>query len=154
MSPYARFVAMILVAAVLMFGLMYLNTWQWSHVRFSQTRLFMTLIMAGAMTLVMLAFMHRMYTDRRANLALVFAGVALIGAGLALVRSQGTVDDVAWMRAMIPHHSIAVLTSERARIADPRVRALADQIIETQRREIAQMETLIASLQAGDAPAP
>lgn len=155
MHPYRRFVLMILAASVLMFCLMYLNTYQLSHVRFSQTRLFMTFIMAGSMALVMLFFMLHMYKDKRANLAIAIAGVALIGLGLGLVRSQATVGDIAWMKAMIPHHSIAILTSERARISDPRVRKLADEIIEAQRREISEMEALIDELEQrppGDAP--
>ena len=151
MHPYRTFVLMIVTASVLMFGLMYLNTYQLDHVWFSQTRLFMTMIMAGAMTLVMLFFMRHMYRNRAANVALVVAGVALLAGGLWLVRSQATVGQVAWMKAMIPHHSIAILTSERARISDPRVRDLADGIIETQRREIAEMEALIAELEDGRA---
>lgn len=147
MHPYIRFVLMILAASVLMFCLMYLNTYQLGHVWFSQTRLFMTFIMAGSMALVMLFFMLHMYKDKRANLAIVIAGVALIGLGLGLVRSQATVGDIAWMKAMIPHHSIAILTSERARISDPRVRKLADAIIEAQRREISEMEVLIDDLE-------
>lgn len=150
MKPYRTFFLMIVVASVLMFGLMYLNTYEASHVWFSQTRLFMTFIMAGAMALVMLFFMRGMYTNRAANLGIIAGSVALVGLGLWLVRSQATVGDVAWMKAMIPHHSIAILTSERARISDPRVRELADGIIETQRREIAEMESLIRDLQ--DAP--
>jgi len=138
---------MILAASVLMFGLMYLNTYQLSHVWFSQTRMFMTFIMAGSMALVMLSFMRKMYSDKRANLAIVIGSVALIGLGLWLVRSQATVGEVAWMKAMIPHQSIAILTNERARIEDPRVRKLADEIIEAQRREIAEMEFLIDDLE-------
>lgn len=149
--PYRNFVAMIVAASVLMFGLMYLNTYQASHVWFSQTRLFMTLIMAGSMGLVMLFFMRHMYEDRAVNLAIVVASLALVGGGLWLVRSQATVGDVAWMKAMIPHHSIAILTSERARITDPRVRRLADEIIEAQRREIAEMEALIEDIEDGRA---
>lgn len=148
MHPYRNFLLMIFTGSVLMFGLMYLNTYQLSHVWFSQTRLFMTCIMAGAMALVMLGFMRHMYTDRRANIAIVVGSVALMALGFALVRSQATVGDVAWMKAMIPHHSIAILTSERARITDPRVRELADGIIETQRREIAEMEALIEDIDA------
>lgn len=147
MHPYRTFVLMILVASVLMYGLMYLNNYELGHVWFSQTRMFMTFIMAGSMALVMLFFMRHMYTDRRANLAIVIAGVALIGLGTWLVRSQVTVADTAWMKAMIPHHSIAILTSERANISDPRVRELADEIIEAQRREIAEMEALIEDLE-------
>ncbi len=146
MHPYRKFLIMILVASVLMFCLMYLNTYQIDHVWFSQTRLFMTFIMAGSMALVMLFFMRNMYKDSCANLAIVIGSVALMGAGLWLVRSQATVADVAWMKAMIPHHSIAILTSERAQISDPRVRELADSIIQAQRKEIAEMEALITDL--------
>ncbi|SDM46604.1 protein of unknown function [Oryzisolibacter propanilivorax] len=144
--PYRRFLLMIAVASVLMYVLMYLNTYEVAHVHFSQTRLFMTCIMAGSMALVMLFFMRHMYQDRRANTAIAIGSVVLIIAGLGLVRSQATVGDVAWMQAMIPHHSIAILTSERARITDPRVRKLADGIIETQRREIGEMDALVADL--------
>lgn len=147
MHPYRNFVLMICVASVLMFFLMYLNTYQLDHAWFSQTRMFMTLIMAGSMTLVMLIFMRHMYKDKRANAAIVAGGLALIVLGFWLVRSQATVGDVAWMKAMIPHHSIAILTSGRANITDPRVRKLADEIIETQRREIAEMEFLIGDLE-------
>jgi len=68
------------------------------------------------------------------------------------VRSQETVDDVSYMKAMIPHHSIAIMTSERAHIKDPEVRKLADGIIDAQVREIAQMKQMIARLQANPAP--
>ncbi|MEO5628749.1 MAG: DUF305 domain-containing protein [Thermomonas sp.] len=149
MHPYRNFLTMILVSSVLMFGLMYLNTYQLDHVWFSQTRMFMTFIMAGSMALVMLYFMRQMYKDRKKNVGIVVGSLALMALGLGLVRSQATVGDVAWMKAMIPHHSIAILTSERARIEDPRVRKLADGIIEAQRREIGEMEALIADLRAG-----
>jgi peptidoglycan/LPS O-acetylase OafA/YrhL len=145
MHPYRNFILMIAVSATLMFGLMYSTNYQFSHVWFSETRLFMTFIMAGIMALVMLLFMLHMYKSKRANVAIVIGAVALMGLGLA--RSQITVDDVAWMKAMIPHHSIAILTSERANITDPRVRKLADEIIEAQRREIAEMEVLIRDLE-------
>jgi len=154
MHAYRNFVLMITVSASLMFGLMYLNTYAFEHVWFSQTRLFMTFIMAGSMALVMLFFMRHMYQNRKANLAIVVGSLALMGAGLWLVRSQATVDDVAWMKAMIPHHSIAILTSERAGISDPRVRELADSIIEAQRREIGEMEQLIEDLRSRPAERP
>jgi hypothetical protein len=154
MHPYRTFIATILISSTLMFCLMYLNTYQLSHVWFSQTRMFMTFIMAGAMALVMLFFMRHMYKDKKANVSIVIGSVALMGLGLWLVRSQDTVGDIAWMKAMIPHHSIAILTSERARITDPRVRKLADGIIETQRREIAEMESLIKDIRQQPAEGP
>jgi peptidoglycan/LPS O-acetylase OafA/YrhL len=146
MHPYRNFILMIAVSASLMFGLMYLNTYQISHVWFSQTRLFMTFIMAGSMALVMLFFMRHMYKNKQTNVAIVIGSIVLMGSGLWLVRSQATVGDVAWMKAMIPHHSIAILTSGLAGITDPRVRKLADEIIDAQRREIREMEGLIRDI--------
>jgi uncharacterized protein (DUF305 family) len=146
---YGRFAAMIATSTVAMFGLMYLNTYQLDHVAFSETRTYMALVMGATMAVIMLAFMLKMHTNRRVNLA-IFAGSALVFAvALWLVRSQITVDDVSYMKAMIPHHSIAIMTSERAQIADPRVRKLADKIIESQREEIAEMKALIGALETG-----
>ena len=153
-GSYGRFLAMIATSTVVMFGLMYLNTYTLSHVHFSQTRMWMALYMGAAMAIVMLAFMLGMYADRRRNLAIVAGAVLAFAAALFLVRSQATVGDEAWMKAMIPHHSIAILTSERANLSDPRVRALADAIIAAQLAEIAEMEAYIADIEAnGDAPA-
>ena len=148
---YTRFLAMIATSTLAMFALMYLNTYQLDHVFFSETRLYMALVMGAAMAIVMLAFMLGMYRSRAVNIG-IFAGSALVFAlALWLVRSQATIDDVDYMRAMIPHHSIAILTSERAEIEDPRVRNLADGIIESQRREIEEMKVLIDDLERGGA---
>ncbi|WP_245157743.1 DUF305 domain-containing protein [Brevundimonas sp. A19_0] len=144
---YRRFAGMIAASTVIMYGLMYLNTYQWSHVHFSETRLYMALLMGATMAVVMIGFMWSMYKERAVNLAIVGGAVIVFAGSLWLVRSQATVGDVSYMRAMIPHHSIAILTSERANIRDPRVRELADGIIEAQRREIDEMETLIADLE-------
>jgi uncharacterized protein (DUF305 family) len=150
MGSYARFYAMVATSTALGFGAMYLNTYAIDHVFFSWTRFFMAMIMGGLMTAVMMLFMWGMYKGRGRWVALGLAAVLFV-AGLALVRSQATVDDVAYMRAMIPHHSIAILTSERAGIRDPRVRKLADGIIGTQKREIGEMKELIADLRGKDA---
>lgn len=151
---YSRFLTMIATSTIIMFGLMYLNSWEISHVWFSQTRMWMALYMGAAMAVVMLAFMLGMYKNRRANIAIVVGSVIAFSAGLHLVRSQDTVGDIAWMKAMIPHHSIAIMTSTRANISDPRVRNLADEIIEAQEREIAEMEALIADLNGGPPATP
>lgn len=148
MHAYLRFWAMIITSSITMFGLMYINTYQLSHVWFSQTRWFMTMIMAGAMTIIMFLFMKSMYKNKMANIGILVIGFLLIITGTVLVRSQATVNDVAWMKAMIPHHSIAVLTSTRAEIKDARVRKLADGIIKTQLKEITEMEKLIKDLES------
>lgn len=151
---YGRFFAMIATSTVVMFALMYLNTYAIDHVFFSQTRMWMALYMGAGMAVVMLAYMLGMYASKKTNLA-IFAGAAVAFVlSLWLVRSQATVEDLAWMRAMIPHHSIAILTSERADISDPRVRALADAIIEAQRSEIEEMKRYIADIEANGDAAP
>lgn len=146
LSPYIRFLGMIGTSTVAMYALTYLNTFELGHVRWSETRVYMALIMGSAMAAIMLTFMLHMHRNWKANVAIYFASAAVFVASLLLVRSQITVQDVSYMRAMIPHHSIAILTSERAEISDPRVRELAEEIIETQRREIDEMNRLIAEL--------
>ena len=150
---YGRFAAMIATSTIVMFGLMYLNTYAWSHVAFSQTRSWMAILMGAMMALIMIGFMSNMYRNRRANIAIMVGAVAVFAGALWLVRSQQTVGDVAYMKAMIPHHSIAIMTSERAHIRDPRVRLIADRIIDAQVREIAEMKREIARLEAHPTPA-
>ena len=150
---YRRFAAMIATSTLVMFGLMYLNTYVIEHVAFSQTRAWMAVVMGAVMAVMMLGFMWGMYKNTRANIAIVVGAVAVFAVSLTLVRSQATVGDVSYMKAMIPHHSIAVMTSERANIRDPEVRRLADEIIEAQVREIAEMKRMIARLEAEPPPA-
>ncbi|MCO8128123.1 DUF305 domain-containing protein [Acidimicrobiia bacterium EGI L10123] len=143
-SMYLRFGAMIATSTVVMFLLTYTNTYAWDHVRFSEERLYMALVMGAAMAVIMLGFMmSMMYKNTRINLAIVAAAVVVFAGAQFLSRSQVLVEDEAYMKGMIPHHSIAILTSERADIDDVRVRELADEIIEAQRKEIAEMDWLI-----------
>lgn len=147
MKPYAKFGLMILVSTFLMYWLMYLNVFQFDHIFFSQTRLYMALIMGSVMAFVMLLFMWGMYKNKKLNAIILGVSALVFGLSLWLVRSQTTIDDVSWMRAMIPHHSIAILTSERAEIEDPRVKQLSEEIIKAQEREIAEMKRLIEELE-------
>ena len=145
-ASYLRFWLMVTASTVIGFGAMYLNTYELDHVFFSWTRFFMSMIMGGVMTAVMMLFMWGMYPNKQANRGVIAIAAVLFFAGLGLVRSQATVGDVAYMRAMIPHHSIAILTSGRANIKDERVRKLADGIIEAQKKEIQEMKNLISDL--------
>ena len=143
---YWRFGAMIATSVVVMFAIKYLSTYEWSHVWYSETRTYMALMMGGAMGVIMLGFMLGMYRNRRINTAIFVGAAALFGISLGLVRSQTTVQDESYMKSMIPHHSIAILTSERSEISDYRVCRLAEEIIRAQRREIAEMEWLIRDI--------
>ncbi len=143
MNPYVRFGAMIATSTAVMLGLMYLNTYAFEHVFWSETRFYMAFVMGAVMAIIMMGFMWGMYKNTKLNIAIMAGGVAVFGLALFLVRSQSTIGDESYMSAMIPHHSIAIMTSERAHIRDPRVRKMAHDIIVAQRREIAQMKYLL-----------
>lgn len=144
---YWRFAAMITTSTVVMFGLMYLNTYAFEHLFWSETRLWMALLMGASMAIIMLSFMLSMYSNKHINVAIYVCSILVFAFSLWVVRSQATISDTDYMEAMIPHHSIAILTSERAQITDPRVRKLADEIIEAQRREISEMKYLTRDLE-------
>lgn len=143
MSHYVRFGLMIATSVVIMFCLKYISTYEMSHVYFSETRTYMVLMMGAAMAVIMLSFTLPMHKHKNVNTGIyVGSGVVFIAA-IFLVRSQTTIQDSSYMRSMIPHHSIAILTSERSEIIDVRVRELADGIIEAQRKEIKEMDWLL-----------
>ena len=136
-KKYLRFGLMILTSTLVMFALTYANSYELAHMKWSETRFYMVFYMGAAMALIMLGFMLSMYKNKAINAAIVVGSIVVFGAALALVRSQATVQDSSWMKAMIPHHSIAILTSERAEIDDVRVCELAEAIVQAQKREIA-----------------
>lgn len=157
-SNYRTFFAMIATSTLIMFGLMYFNSYAVDHIRFSETRTYMAIYMGSIMSIVMLLFMWGMYKNKIINITILIVSAFVFVGSLWLVRSQTTVQDQSWMKAMIPHHSIAILKSSRAEIEDVRVRQLADEIIAAQKREIAEMEWLIEDiarngLAAGEAEA-
>lgn len=140
---YWRFGAMIATSTTVMFGLMYLNTFAWDYVRWSETRFYMAFLMGATMAVIMLGFMLSMYKNTKLNIGIAAGAILVFTGSLWLVRSQNTVQDQSYMRAMIPHHSIAILTSERAELDDLRACDLAVNMIEAQRREIDEMDWLI-----------
>ena len=143
MKKYWKFLLMIGVSTVIMFGMMYLNVYSIDHLFFSRTRVFMALMMGAVMAIIMLLFMWKMYENKTLNKIILGVSVLVFAGSLFMVRSQTTVSDVAWMKAMIPHHSIVILTSKRANLKDPEVKKLANDIIEAQEKEIEQMKKLI-----------
>ena len=138
---------MLLLSAIAMYITMYFNTYKLNHVFFSWTRMYMTLIGVGAMAIIMLVFMLNMYQSKKKNIAVLLTSVSLMVSATTLVRMQLPIDDIKWMKAMIPHHSIAILTSSRADIKNKEVKQLAEEIIEAQKREIEKMKQLIQKLE-------
>ncbi len=145
---YRKFFIVLGLSFTAMYGTMYLNTYAIDHVYFSMTRLYMACLGISVMGIIMLIMMRGMYTNRRKNLVILLGCGLLFSLALLLVRIQSPIiGDVLYMKGMIPHHSIAILTSERADIKDPEVRKLADGIIEAQKKEIELMKNMIIRLE-------
>src|SRR5690625_944338 len=145
---YKQFFLMLGGSFIAMYITMYLNTYEIDHIYFSLTRFYMTCLGIAAMAVIMLSLMLKMYRNKKKNIAIYVGSVVLFISALGLVRAQAPIiGDVLYMKAMIPHHSIAILTSKRADIKDPEVRKLADDIIEAQEREIAEMKKYIKRLE-------
>ncbi len=153
-TPYSRFFLMLGTSLVAMYAVMYLNVYEWDHVYFSLTRVYMALLMLVPMTLIMMGFMWNMYPNKRRNALIMGGSLVAFVLVTILVRSQTFVDDTLWMKAMIPHHSIAIMVSKRADLKDPEVRQLADSIIAAQEREIRQMQRMLARLKREPAARP
>ncbi len=147
-NKYTTFILMLVFSFIAMYITMYLNTYAIDHVYFSLTRFYMTCLGISAMAVIMWFFMRNMYKNKKKNIAILAGSFILFVSALGLVRAQKPIiGDILYMRAMIPHHSIAILTSERADIQDPEVRKLADDIIKAQRKEIAEMKAMIKRLE-------
>ncbi|TDN88824.1 hypothetical protein DET49_108149 [Salegentibacter sp. 24] len=144
---YTKFIIMLALSFIAMYITMYMNTYEWDHVWFSLTRFYMVCLGIAAMAVIMLTTMLGMYKNRKKNIAIYIGSLLLFVSALGLVRAQIPVGDVLWMKAMIPHHSIAILTSKRADIKDPEAQKLAKEIIEAQKREIAEMKKIIYRLE-------
>lgn len=139
---------MILSSFIAMYIIMYFNTYELDHIYFSLTRFYMACLGIAVMAVIMLLFMQNMYKNKKKNIAILLGSLILFVSALTLVRTQTPIGDVLYMRAMIPHHSIAILTSKMADIKDPEVRKLADEIIKAQEKEIAEMQSYIKRIQS------
>lgn len=147
-NQYTKFVLMLAASFVAMYITMYLNSYEMDHVYFSLTRFYMSCLGISAMAIIMFVAMRSMYRNNKKNIAIVLGSIVLFTTALTLVRAQAPIiGDVLWMKAMIPHHSIAILTSERADIKDPEVKKLAEDIIKAQKKEIEEMKAMINRLE-------
>jgi FtsH-binding integral membrane protein len=146
-GSYTKFVLMLAFSFLAMYITMYMNTYQFDHVYFSMTRFYMACLGISAMAVIMFLFMRKMYKNRTKNIAIIAGSIVLFVSTLLLVRAQEPIGDVLWMKAMIPHHSIAILASERADIKDSEVKKLSKEIIEAQKREISEMKAMLKRLE-------
>ncbi|MCE7053655.1 DUF305 domain-containing protein [Algoriphagus sp. AGSA1] len=145
---YLKFAAMMAVSFVIMYGVMFLNADLFEHVMLSTTRTYMTILMVAPMAISMLLFMWGMYENKKTNYIILASSLIVFISTLTMLRNQTLIADVQWMKAMIPHHSSAIMVSQKAHLQDPEAQKLAQDIIEAQQREIAQMQAMIERLEA------
>lgn len=140
---YKKFTVMMIISFIIMYVVMFLNVDSIEHYHTSTTRIYMAILMIAPMAIVMMTMMGKMYPNKRTNTGIIITAITVFIVTLAALRTQTPISDVQYMKAMIPHHSSAILTSKHANIKDPEVRKLADSIIAAQVREIQQMETIL-----------
>lgn len=143
---YGRFFLMMIISFVIMYSVMFLNMESILHYHTSLTRIYMSVLMVAPMAVVMMLMMGKMYSDRKVNAVIIGTGLLLFILALTFLRTQTLVDDTQYMRAMISHHSSAIMTSKNADITDPEVKKLSEKIIQTQEDEIKQMESILARM--------
>jgi len=146
MMTYKKMLLMIIISFIIMYGVMFLNVNQANHIYLSITRAYMSLLMVLPMVIIMIIFMGKMYPKKKLNLFLIVVSLVAFGVILIGLRTQSPIGDIQYMKAMIPHHSSAIMTSKNADIKDPEVKALSEKIIRSQEEEIMQMKALIAKL--------
>ena len=147
MWSYRKFWTMILVSWVAMYLVMYANVYEFSHMYTATMRVYMTLLMMVPMIVIMLWFMRTMYPWKQTKRTIIWCSLITWLLIFGAIRNQTWISDVQRMKAMIPHHSSAILTSSNATFEDPRVQQLAEEIIEAQKKEITEMKLLIKELQ-------
>jgi uncharacterized protein (DUF305 family) len=140
---YRMFSIMIVISFIIMYGVMFLNVDRANHIYISTTRTYMALLMVSPMAVVMMLMMGKMYPDKNVNTAIIIGGIVLFGLALAGLRTQTPIGDVQYMKAMIPHHSSAIMVSKHANINDPEVKKLSESIIASQEKEIAEMKSIL-----------
>lgn len=143
---YRKFSLMMVISFIVMYTVMFLNVIEIKHYHTSLTRIYMAILMVAPMAVVMMLMMGKMYPDKKTNMGIMVSGIVVFIVTLIALRAQTPIGDVQYMKAMIPHHSSAILTSERADIKDPEVKKLAEDIIKAQRKEIAEMEAMLDKL--------
>jgi uncharacterized protein (DUF305 family) len=143
---YKKFAIMMAISFIIMYTVMFLNIDQLGHYHTSTTRIYMSILMVAPMAVVMMAMMGKMYPNKKVNTGIIAAAVVVFIITLAGLRTQTPIGDVQYMKAMIPHHSSAIMVSQKANIKDPEVKKLSLQIIQSQEREIAEMESMLDRL--------
>lgn len=144
---YKKFSLTMTISFIIMYSVMFLNVNEANHIYLSTTRTYMALLMVSPMAIVMMLMMSKMYPDKKINTGIILGGIVIFGLVLAGLRTQTPIGDVQYMKAMIPHHSSAIMVSKHANIQDPELKKLSESIITSQEKEIAEMKAILTRMQ-------
>ena len=144
---YSKFMVMLLISFFIMYIVMFLNIDKLSHYHTSTTRVYMAILMVAPMAVYMMLMMGKMYPSKNINIGIIIVATEVFIVILVGLRTQTPISDLQYLKAMIPHHSSAILTSKNANIKDPDVKKLSEEIIRAQEEEIAEMKQIIKDLQ-------
>ena len=143
MTSYRSLALQTAISGVIMYLVMFVMIDQLSSFYNNLNMLYMTLMMVAPMVVLMIVAMRDMFPSKRLNVLLLAGSAVAFFGSFALIRTQTTIDDTAFLRSMIPHHSGAILMCEQASLTDRELVSLCRQIIKSQREEIAQMKTML-----------
>ena len=147
-GSYLRLILMMVLSLVAMFVFMYAMVDVLTNAVPNVNQFYMAALMAAPMLVLEIVLMGKMYPRKGLNALLVGLGLLLaLGFWLA-IRAQIGVGDRQFLKSMIPHHAGAILMCERASIESPKIKALCQEIVESQQKEIAQMRSLLTELNA------
>lgn len=142
-SPYPMLGLNLLVSGAIMYFVMFAMIDGLPEFFHNLNMFYMALMMVAPMAILMVLMMPSMYRNRTVNAAICAGAAAVFIGAFFSIREQAAIGDTQFLRSMIPHHSGAILMCREARVRDPEIQALCDQIIRSQRAEIDQMEAML-----------
>lgn len=107
---------------------------------------YMTLMMVAPMVVLMILAMMHMFPSKQANIILIAVAIVAFFGSFALIRTQTTIGNTAFVRSMVPHHSGAILMCQKASLTDAELKSLCGGIIKSQQQEIDQMKRILVRL--------
>lgn len=138
-GSYGRLLGMTALSFVAMFVLMYAMVDRFENVYANFNQVYMAGLMAAPMVLIEMALMRRMYPNAKLNAVIILATLVAMMLCWVFIRQQAVISDNQFVRSMIPHHAGAVLMCEENKLKDPDLVKLCQDIISSQKAEIALM---------------
>ena len=142
-NAYASLAVQTIISGIIMYLVMFVMIDNLGSFYNNLNMLYMTLMMVAPMVVAMILAMRHMFPSKGANAVLLAGSVVVFLGNFALIRTQTTIGDTAFLRSMIPHHSGAILMCQQASIDDPQVKQLCASIVKSQGEEIDEMKSIL-----------